>query len=194
MEYEMIRVISAVLNTDPTVPGVIVEAGAYKGGSTAKISLVAAYAKRTLCVFDSFEGLPLNKEDHGKNIYGGDAYFPGGSYAGSLDEVKTAVSKYGDPNACTFVKGWFENTMTQFQEPVAVGYIDVDLVSSTKTCLTYLFPRLIKNGVLFSQDGHLPLIIRLLKDASFWKNEVKTEPPRMEGLGTTKLVEIRQTS
>ena len=36
--------------------GCIVEAGAYKGGSTAKISLFAKLAGREFIVFDSFEG------------------------------------------------------------------------------------------------------------------------------------------
>ena len=44
MENEMVRVISAIFSTSPDAPGVIVEAGSYKGGSTAKLSLAASLA------------------------------------------------------------------------------------------------------------------------------------------------------
>src|SRR5690606_19018518 len=52
----------AVLQAAPNEPGVLVEAGCFKGGSTAKLSLLAELAGRELVVFDSFEGLPDNDE------------------------------------------------------------------------------------------------------------------------------------
>lgn len=191
-EGEMIRVMSVILASPNSPGGVIVEAGSYKGGSTAKLSIAAHLADKNLFVFDSFEGLPENKEQHGKNIFGGDAYFPKGSYCGSLDEVKTNVSKYGNIENCKFVKGWFEDTLPLFTKPVDVAYMDVDLLSSTKTCLRYLYPLLIRSGRIFSQDGHLPLIIQLLDDNAFW-TEIGFVKPRIKGLGRVKLVEIKKT-
>jgi O-methyltransferase len=82
--------------------------------------------------------------------------------------------------------------MPGFKEPVGVAYIDVDLESSTRTCIRYLFPLLVPGGVLFSQDGHLPWVINLLRDEKFWREEVGAEPPRMEGLGKRKLVAIHK--
>jgi len=40
------------------VNGPIVELGCYKGGSTAKLSLISKLTSRKLHIFDSFEGLP----------------------------------------------------------------------------------------------------------------------------------------
>ena len=186
----MIRVVTAILSRKPSERSVLVEAGSYKGGSTAKLSLAARLAGKRLYVFDSFEGIPENQERHGKNIFGGAAYFNKGDYAGSLDEVRAAVSKFGDIGVCEFIKGWFEDTMPSFKEPIGVAYVDVDLQSSTKTCLKRLYTLVLPGGSIFSQDGHLPLIIELLNDERFWNNEVKIKKPDIKGLGKIKLVEI----
>lgn len=190
MENEMIRVIAAIFSIPQSTKSVVVEAGSYKGGSTAKLSLAAALGGRKLIVFDSFEGLPQNQEVHGKNIFGGDAYFPPGSYAGSLEEVRKNVARFGAPEVCEFRKGWFDSTMPNFNEPICTAYVDVDLETSTRTCLRYLYPLLVPSGVLFSQDGHLPLIIKLLSADEFWEREVGQSKPRMIGLGKKKLVAI----
>jgi len=192
MEGEMVEVMHQIFSIPAAKAGVIVEAGSFKGGSTAKISLAAKIANRKFFVFDSFEGIPAHQEKHGKNIYGGDAYFPKGSYAGSLEEVKSSVAKFGHLQSCEFIKGFFETTMPGFSQPVVVGYIDVDLASSTKTCLKYLYPLLIGGGVLLSQDGHLPWIIELLSDNNFWQQELETAIPTMTGLKKEKLVIIQK--
>jgi hypothetical protein len=57
-------------------PGHVVELGAYKGSSTAKLSLACRLAGKRLWVFDSFEGLPepvrlRRRRSHGINAPGG---------------------------------------------------------------------------------------------------------------------------
>jgi O-methyltransferase len=192
MEGEMAMVMTAILALPRDVSGVVVEAGSYKGGSTSKLSRAARLAGREMVVFDSFEGIPEHHEQHTKNIFGGDAYFPPGSYAGSLEEVRGNVTRLGAIEVCRFVKGWFDDTMPGFHEPVGVAYVDVDLESSTRTCIRFMYPRLVEGGVLFSQDGHLPWVIKLLRDEAFWRDEVGCPPPRMDGLGTRKLVAVHK--
>jgi len=51
----ILAVARMVLRVPPEVEGVIVEAGCYKGGSTAKLSVVAKLADRRLVAFDPFE-------------------------------------------------------------------------------------------------------------------------------------------
>jgi len=191
MESEILQVMQAIFATNATTKGVIVEAGSFKGGSTAKLSAAAHLSGRKFVVFDSFEGIPEHNEKHTKNIFGGDAYFPPGSYAGSLNEVKTAVKRFGVLPVCEFKKGWFEDTMPAFKEPVIAAYVDVDLESSTKTCLEYLYPLLVKGGVLFSQDGHLPWVIDLINDKKLWQH-IGGEKPTIIGLGKKKLVLIKK--
>jgi len=90
-EHELITIARQILNLGYEVPGVIVEAGAFHGGSTAKFSRVAKLCNRELVVFDSFEGMPENRESHGKSIFGREHHFPKGSHAVVLDEVKYHV-------------------------------------------------------------------------------------------------------
>lgn len=192
-EEEMITLVDSILKMSASVSGVVVEAGCFKGASTAKFSLAAARAGRKLVVFDSFQGIPENTEDHGMNIYSDDVNFPQGSYCGQIDEVKNNIARYGRLDVCDFREGWFDDTMPSFHEPVITAYIDVDLESSTRTCLRYLYPLLVEGGELYSQDGHLPLIIELLGDEAFWRQEVGCTPPKVEGLGKQKLVKIVKT-
>jgi O-methyltransferase len=188
---EMARIIREILDVPDDRPGCIVEAGAFKGGSTAKLSIAAAEAGRRLVVFDSFEGIPRNDEPHDRTIFGDPACFAAGSYAGRLSEVCDNVGLWGVIDVCDMRPGWFEDTLPAFDEPVAVGFIDVDLASSTRTCLAHLYPRLIPGGTLFSHDGHLPLCIDVLRDPRFWAR-VPGPPPIITGLGAEKLVSIRK--
>ncbi len=189
-EHELLTIARRILNLGTGVSGVIVEAGAYHGGSTAKLSLVARLCRRQLAVFDSFEGMPGNTEMHGKSIFGREHHFPKGSHAVTLQEVKHNITRYGDINRCHFYKGWFSETMPHFRDMVAAACINVDLVQSTKDCLRYLYPLTQKGGVIFSQDSHFPWIIDLLSDDAFWEHDLGIKKPTLEGLGSSKLVAI----
>lgn len=186
---EIISFITAILSL-PRSGGVVVEAGSFKGIGTAKFSLAADIVGRELIVFDSFQGIPDNDEPHVENIFGGVARFSKGDYCGTLDEVKANVSRYGNIDCCRFVEGWFEDTLPGFHESVSAIYLDVDLASSTRTCLKYLYPLLEPGGALFSQDGHLPLVIDVFHDDEFWVNEVGCAKPKVFGIGRKKLIKI----
>jgi len=188
---EMVAIIRQIFDIPVDRPGCIVEAGCFKGGSTAKLSIAAAETGRRLVVFDSFEGLPENDELHDKTIFGDVADFRGGKYAGRMSEVSDNVRRWGEVDVCELVPGWFEDTMPAFREPVAVAFIDVDLAESTRTCLSHLYPLLISGGVLFSHDGHLPLCIEVLRDARMWEG-IGGPRPIITGLGTSKLVSIQK--
>jgi O-methyltransferase len=187
-QAEVFTCIDSILRVEGD--GCIVEAGCYKGGSSAKFSHAAKMVKRPLLLFDSFEGIPPNQEKHEHDIFGAPAGFAPGDYSGAIDEVQSNLQKYGDLDSCVLVKGWLEDTLPSFQHPIAVAYIDVDLASSTRTCLKYLYPLLIPGGVLLSQDGHLPLVLEVFRDEHFWRNQVGCEMPHIEGLGTSKLLKI----
>lgn len=191
-QTEIIRFIRAILSIPSNQDGCVIEAGSFKGGSTAKFSLAARLANRELLVFDSFEGIPENSEPHDKNIFGGRVGFFRGDYCGTLEEVKANVSRFGDIGVCRFVKGFFKDTMPHFDRPVAVAYLDVDLASSTRTCLKHLWPLLIPGGVIFSQDGHLPLVLDVFEDDRFWSGEVGVPKPTPMNVGTNKLIWVQK--
>jgi O-methyltransferase len=192
LESEILAFACEVFKLPATVGGCLVEAGCFKGGGTAKLSIVATLSHRELVVCDSFEGIPENREDHGTTLFGGGALFRAGDYRGDLEEVKGNVRDYGEIRVCRFVKGYFEDTLTDFRDSVAAAYIDADLASSTRTCLKYLWPLLAPGGVIFSQDGHLPLVLDVLRDKAFWQSELGCGPPEVIGLGLKKLVWFRK--
>lgn len=194
VEREILSFVRAVISIPSETKGCLVEAGCFKGGSTAKFSLAAAVTGRELLVFDSFEGIPDNAEAHEKNIWGGSVRFSKGDYRGGIEEVKTNVRRFGDVEVCRFIKGFFEGTMPHFGQPVVAAYLDVDLASSTRTCLKYLWPLLVPGGLLFSQDGHLPLVLEVFNDDDFWRRELKTFKPVIHGFGKSQLIWCRKES
>lgn len=190
-QAEILAVVDAVFERAGTPGLTVVEAGAAKGASTAKLSLAAARAGGRLIVFDSFRGLPKNEERHTR-LDGSPVVFFGGAFPGRLPSVQRVVERFGAPRACEWRKGWFEETMPGFAEPIDVALLDVDLLSSTRTCLKHLFPRVRPGGVVFTQDGHLRAIVDLLASERFWREEVGVAPPRIDGLGERKMLALRR--
>lgn len=188
-QTEILAVAERILRLKGRAGLTVVEAGAGKGASTAKLSLVARAAGARLIVFDSFRGLPPNEEVH-RNLDGREVRFRAGAFTGRLAQVERTVRELGAIEVCEFRKGWFEDTLPLFEGAVDVALLDVDLLSSTRTCLKYLAPRLREGGAIFSQDGHLEAIVDLLRDADFWRSEVSIEPPKIAGLGINKFLEI----
>jgi len=189
-QSQMLAVLEAIFSIRES-ESCIVEAGCFKGGSTAKFSIGAKMTDRRLIAFDSFEGIPDNVEPHDKTISG--KYvgpFESGSFCGTLSEVKRNVQRFGEIKVCQFVQGWFEDTMPGFSEKIGVIYLDVDLASSTRTCLKFLYPLLIPGGILFSQDGHLPLVMDVFNDDAFWEREVGCKKPSIRGLGESNLIKL----
>ncbi len=189
--YEILAYVSHILGIEKDQEGVFVEAGCCKGGSSAKFSLAAKLVGKKLIIFDSFQGLPENDENQGRTIFGEKiSAFNAGAYQGTLEEVKSNITRFGAIESCEFVKGWFDDTLPSFTHPLLGAYIDVDLASSTKTCLKYLYPRLVPGGAVISQDGHLPPVLDLLNNDEFWKSELGSAKPQIHGFGKSTILSI----
>jgi O-methyltransferase len=157
--------------------GVIVECGCWAGASTAKLSLVARRTGWKLYVADSFSGLP----DPGP---GDDPLFRTGLYRGSLESVRENVRRLGTLEPVTFLPGWFEETLPAFPEPeIDIVFIDVDLQSSMRTCIRYLYPRLRPGGFFFTHEAHLESTAEAFGDRDWWRSEMGSEPPPLVGAG-----------
>ncbi len=188
-QAEMLRVADRILRLAGRPDLTVVEAGSGTGGSTAKLSLATRLAGGRLVVFDSFRGIPPNRERH-RNLWGRPVEFRAGAFRGRLPSVRRTVTRFGALEVCDFRKGWFADTLPAFDGHVDVALLDVDLLSSTRICLSHLVPRLRPGGAVFTQDGHLDAVVALLGDAHFWRHEVGVEPPRIAGLGRRKLLAI----
>ena len=190
-QRQILIFIRTILRAPRNTSGVIVEAGCFRGISSAKFSVAAALAGKEFVICDSFEGLPANDEPHDKGVFGRPISFDEGDYAASLDEVQSNIRRFGEIEVCSFVKGWFDNTLPQFNKPISAVYLDVDLVSSTKTCLKYFWPLLEPGGVIYSQDAHIPLVLELFDDRSFWCDELGCEePPVVRNYGADLMLEV----
>ncbi|MCF1450502.1 hypothetical protein FS815_27385 [Agrobacterium vitis] len=185
---EMLTFIRAILTIPHDREGCIVEAGSYKGSSSAKFSIAAKLVGRTLVICDSFQGLPASEEEHGMSIENRAVIFNEGDFAGSLDEVRANIARYGALDACDFVEGWYDKSLVGWNREIAAMYIDIDLAASTRTCLTYLYPWLQPGAPLFSQDGHLPLVLNVFEDMSFWQETFGEPAPHVEGIWRKKLI------
>ena len=123
------------------VDGVVLECGVFKGSSTACLSLVCQELGYVLCAADSFAGLPTG-EDH----------YSQGDFKGRLEEVRTNIEKLGAPRSVRYVTGIYAESLKEWNEPVALLWIDVDLQRSTLDVLERVYPSLANNSVIFS-DG-----------------------------------------
>jgi len=167
--------------------GCLVECGAYKGGSTANLSLVAALCGRALVVFDSFEGMPepdaADREhvliaSEQRHTYDVDAW------NAPLSEVKANIGRYGALSACRFEVGYFEETMPGFDDPVALAFLDVGLRSSAETAVEELWPLLGEGSYLFTHEAKHMEIATLFFDAEWWAERLDESPPGLVGAGS----------
>lgn len=174
----------AVLRIPPETPGVVVECGAWKGASAAALSHACALTGRRLIVCDSFEGLP---DDGGERhvglhtgVYG---HYEAGMFAGSEEEVRATLARYGRPACCTYIKGYFEDSLRDFDQPVALAFLDVDLASSTRDCLCALWPQLAEGGYVYSDDAGDLDVVKVFFDEPWWQETLGCAAPGFVGSG-----------
>ncbi len=183
--WELLLITSAILRIE--VPGVVVECGCFKGGSAATLSLACRRAKRRLHVFDSFSGLPEpSTEDASHRILSDSEIhkYRKGAFAGSLETVKRNISKHGAIECCQFWPGYFEETMPEFKDRVAVAFLDVDLVDSLRTCIKSLWPLMPDGALLFTHEAHHLEVAKLFHHDEWWRQNVGQDAPGLVGAGS----------
>lgn len=184
---EHLAIASHIIGVPAQTKGCVIECGCYKGGSTVNLSLASAMVGRELHVFDSFEGLPTPMNGDAENILHHDHItntYERGMYAGSLEEVRENVRRYGDLSVSRFHKGWFEDTLADFVEPCVTAFVDVDLRASLKTCVQAIWPLMADGGALFVHEARHHEIASLFFDDEWWKDKLDTRAPGLIGAGT----------
>ncbi|MCX5770547.1 MAG: class I SAM-dependent methyltransferase [Candidatus Hydrogenedentes bacterium] len=174
-----------ILSIPPDVRGDVIECGVWKGASSSSLSLVCSKVGRTLVVCDSFEGLP---GDDGMRVHVGPhvgvyGYYKKGMFAGSLDEVRENIRRCGSLETCRFVKGLFSESLRGLDGPLAFAFLDVDLVSSTRDCLRHIWPRLVENGAVYTDDAGDRDIVKVYFDEAWWRQTLGCEAPGLVGSG-----------
>ena len=181
---EQLAIASAILGLKS--PGVVVECGTYQGACAIIMSLACSMTGRILYIFDSFEGLPEPTSGDQSHAIIRDlqiATYEKGAWLGPLETVKANLKKYGDISVCRFVPGYFDQTLPDFKEPVAVAFCDVDLVHSLETCLRHLWPLMSGGGIFFCHEAHHHEIASLFYDRSWW-SQLGFNAPGLVGAGS----------
>jgi len=185
--YEHLTMISAFLGMREDVEGVVVECGCFKGGSTINLSLGAKLAGRELHVYDSFEGLPApDGVDEAHTLLGRPIVhtYEAGMYAGSLPEVRGNVERHGAVEVCSFHPGFFSESMADFDTPVVMAFVDVDLVSSLEDTVRAIWPNLAEGGAFFIHEAEHREMVDFFYDQTWWREQLGVDAPGLIGGGT----------
>ena len=151
------------------VPGDLVEAGVWRGGTAIFMrAVLAAYDEpvRRVWVADSFEGLPRPNADNFPADAGLD-YTIHPELAVGVEQVRANFAKYGLlDDRVRFLPGWFKDTLPSAPiERLAVMRLDGDLYESTMDALEALYPRLSVGGYCIIDDyGALEACRRAVDD------------------------------
>lgn len=139
------------------VPGDLVEAGVWRGGTAIFMrGVLAAFDvdDRVVWAADSFAGFPATRRaaiDRGHDFTGeyGDDFM-----AVDLDRVQGNFRRYGLlDDQVRFLSGWFADTLpTAPIEHVAVLHVDADLYESTTDVLRALEPKVSAGGFVIVDD------------------------------------------
>ena len=138
------------------VPGCAVECGVWRGGMSAGIATVLG-PSRTYYLCDSFEGLPTAKAIDGnaaiawQNNTNSPDYYDNCSAPENFAE---RAMKLAEAPSVHFVKGWFNDTLPSLKTdgPIALLRLDGDWYDSTMTCLTSLYSRVARGGLIILDD------------------------------------------
>jgi O-methyltransferase len=167
--YNTYEMTSKIL--DKAIPGAIVECGVAMGAQLAAAHRCCLDKgnRRPIYAFDSYEGIPLACEnddqqpgigdivEHIKYTDKRDLLKSSGVTVCPLEHVTSLISRWFPKTHTDFkyVKGWFQDTVINFNEPIALLRLDGDLYESTRVCLENLFPLLQPNGILIIDDWTL---------------------------------------
>lgn len=168
-----------LFETPPDQAGDVIECGTFKGGSAANLSLVCRITGRKLRIFDSFQGLPAGEPGDREA-----AHYGKGDFAGSLDEVRRNIERYGAIECCEFIQGWYNETLPRLDRPVLLAYLDVDLEASLDTCVRCIWPHLVDRGYMFTDECPGMNYVALFFSERWWREHFNREPPGLIGAGT----------
>lgn len=162
LSYTRLLVVSEGLNylRKNKIEGDIVICGVYKGG-LARHCLNLNFDDRHLWLYDTFEGMTeASSMDEEKDKWLGRMKV-------SVYNVKTLVGEKG----VTYVVGDVKDTLpTKRPEKIALLYLDTDFYVSTLEELRWLYPLVIKGGLIIQDDYQMFIGARQAIKEYFYPN------------------------
>jgi O-methyltransferase len=154
------ELIESVIDDD--VPGDLIEAGAWRGGSAIFMrAALEAYRdeRRVVWIADSFAGLPRrDSTNHAEDRQDPLEWADQAWLAVSLEEVQRNFERYGLlDRRVQFLVGWFNETLGDERiVELALMRVDGDMYGSTMDALRLLYPKLSVGGYVIIDDYWLP--------------------------------------
>jgi hypothetical protein len=187
---EHLELAKAILAIPPEVEGAVVECGCFKGGVSVNLSLVCEVVGRRLLICDSFEGLPPVADYDESHVSphhvsrGAVGHYEEGEFSsGSIEVVKGNLRRHGSLEVCDFLKGYFDESMTRLDTPVAMAFLDVDLIDSLRPCLIAIWPRLALGGRVYVHEADDLDLVATFFERDWWEREIGGAPPGFVGAG-----------
>jgi hypothetical protein len=184
---EHLELAATILTIPPSVPGDVVECGCFQGGCTVNLSLACALVGRRLIVCDSFEGLPdptAHNDAYVAPHHANTDEYHEGQFAASLELVKGNIARCGDLDVCDFIVGFFDQSLSGFDRPVVMAFLDVDLVESLQPCLVALWPNLAGEGRIYVHEAEDLALVSTFFDRPWWSEAIGVEAPGLVGAGS----------
>ena len=177
--YELFKMVS-------NVPGVIVECGVFKGASLARFAMFRELFENThskkIIAFDSFGKFPKTKFSEDENelkLFLKEA----GEESISKEQMLKVLKQKGIKKNVELVKGDITKTVPKYVKShpelrISFLNLDTDVYEPAVTILEYLYPRIVKGGVLILDDygifpGETKAVEEYFKDK---KVEIKKFP------------------
>ena len=160
------------------VDGPVVECGCFKGGMSAKFSVICKELGKELHLIDSFQGLPC--EEQHISWRGEEILFGEGAYKGSFDEVNKNINDCGEISVCRFHQGWFEGTIHKINLLPSFVFIDVDIISSAKICIKHFWPKL-QGTRFYTHEACLKTYMNEVLNKDWWKQSFNENVPECIG-------------
>jgi len=141
------------INETKDLPGNIIECGSNRCGTT---SILALHLKsknimKKIYALDSFSGFIPSEIQKEREL--GLTDFPENSYHyNTYDYVKKKIKKLKLSDIIILKKGYFQETLPTFNSNFCMAFIDCDLGESMNFAAENIWPRLVKNGILFFHD------------------------------------------
>ncbi|HTO91720.1 MAG TPA: TylF/MycF/NovP-related O-methyltransferase [Candidatus Sulfotelmatobacter sp.] len=140
--------------------GAVLECGVYRGATLLGMThiLNCRGIKPRVFGLDSFEGFPeptpQDAQESGAmhpDVHAG--ALADTSYQALLDRIRLLHWQ----DRITVIKGFFERTLPALdQQRFDLVHLDCDLYSSYRTCLEFVYPRMLPNSVIVLDDYKLP--------------------------------------
>jgi hypothetical protein len=131
------------------LPGDFAECGVYQGGTALLLCRIMQGTRKTLYLFDSFQGLPPPHPAHDPPL------FREGQFTTAVAVVKQRLSSFHQFTAVR--EGWIPKTFQGLEHhQYAFVHVDVDFYQSALDCCAYFYPRLTPGGILLFDEYGWP--------------------------------------